>query len=74
MSLPGGPLAALAFALNRAARRGRPLRAGMVVSTGAASGIHDIVAGQRARLVFDGIAELHAHALPAQPHATGGAK
>lgn len=66
-SLPGGPLAALAFALNRGARRGRPLKAGMVVSTGAATGIHDIRAGQHARLVFDGIGELHAHALSAVP-------
>jgi len=71
LHLPGGPLAALAFALNRGARRGRPLKAGMIVSTGAATGIHDIRAGQSARLVFDGIAELRAHALPALPHALG---
>lgn len=69
LQLPGGPLAALAFALNRGARRGRPLKAGMIVSTGAATGIHDILAGQSARLVFDGIAELEAHALPALPNA-----
>ena len=49
-----------------------PLKAGMIVSTGAATGIHDIRAGQSARLVFDGIAELRAHALPALPHALGG--
>jgi 2-keto-4-pentenoate hydratase len=72
LQLPGGPLAALAFALNRGARRGHPLKAGMIVSTGAATGIHDIRAGQSARLVFDGIAELRAHALPALPHALGG--
>lgn len=71
LHLPGGPLAALAFALNRGARRGRPLKAGMIVSTGAATGIHDILAGQRARLVFDGIAELQAHALPALPNTLG---
>lgn len=69
LQLPGGPLAALAFALNRGGRRGRPLAAGMIVSTGAATGIHDILAGQSARLVFDGIAELEAHALPALPNA-----
>lgn len=63
--LPGGPLAALAFALNRAARRGRPLRRAAVISTGAATGIHDIRAGQSARLVFDGIGELQAHAVEA---------
>ncbi len=70
LSLPGGPLAALAFALNRCARRGRPLRAGMLVSTGAATGIHDIRPGQRALVGFDGIGDLagHAHlALPKEP-------
>jgi 2-keto-4-pentenoate hydratase len=71
LHLPGGPLAALAFALNRGARRGRPLRAGMVVSTGAATGIHDILAGQSARLIFDGLGELRARALPALPGALG---
>lgn len=65
--LPGGPLTALAFALNRAARRGRPLRRGMLVSTGAATGIHDIRAGQSARLIFDGLGELTAHAVVAVP-------
>jgi 2-keto-4-pentenoate hydratase len=58
LSLPGGPLAALAFALNRGAMRGRPLKAGMVVSTGAATGIHDILPGQRALVGFDGIGDL----------------
>lgn len=58
--LPGGPAAALAFAINRGAQRRRPLQAGMLVSTGAATGIHDIRPGQVARLVFDGIGELQA--------------
>ena len=70
LQLPGGPLAALAFALNRGSRRKRPLQAGMIVSTGAATGIHDIRAGQSARVAFDGISELRAHALPALPIAT----
>ncbi|MGJ7900964.1 2-keto-4-pentenoate hydratase [Lysobacter sp. 1R34A] len=51
-SIPGGPLAALAFALGRCARRGHPLKAGMHVTTGAATGIHDILAGQSARVDF----------------------
>lgn len=46
------PLEALAAALAIAARRGHPLRAGMRVSTGASTGIHDIRAGQSAECVF----------------------
>jgi 2-keto-4-pentenoate hydratase len=64
-SLPGGPLAALAFALGRCARRGLPMKAGYVISTGAATGIHDIRAGQSARVKFDGVAELLCQAIPA---------
>jgi 2-keto-4-pentenoate hydratase len=69
-SLPRGPLGALAFALARCAKRGRPLRAGQFVSTGAASGIHDILPGQSAALVFDGIGTLRCRAVAAAPHAT----
>ena len=67
-SIPGGPLAALAFALSRCARRGLPLKAGYLVSTGATTGIHAIRAGQRARAVFGGIGEIRCHAVraPAQ--------
>lgn len=66
-SIPGGPLAALAFALNRCARRGLPLRAGQYVSTGATTGIHDIHVGQSARVVFAGVAELPCRAVRAKP-------
>ena len=45
-----GALGALAFALNKCAEHGRPLRAGDVISTGAITGVHDIKAGQRSRL------------------------
>jgi 2-keto-4-pentenoate hydratase len=37
------------------------------VSTGAATGIHDICAGQQARLVFDGIGEIPVAAVRALP-------
>ena len=47
-SIPGGPLDSLAFLLNLLHRRGRRLEAGQLVSTGAATGVHDIVAGQGA--------------------------
>jgi len=64
-SVPGGPLAALAFALNRCARRGLPLKGGQLVSTGATTGIHDIRIGQSSRVVFAGVAEIHCRAVRA---------
>ncbi len=64
-SIPGGPLESLRFLLELTARRGRPLRAGDLVSTGAATGIHDILAGQSARIVFDGVGEVRCRAIPA---------
>jgi 2-keto-4-pentenoate hydratase len=66
-SLDGGPLEALAFALGRCAQRGRPLRAGDLISTGASTGIHDIRAGQSARVEFAGGVILHCSAVPALP-------
>jgi 2-keto-4-pentenoate hydratase len=73
LSLPGGPLAALAFALQRCARRGRPLVAGDLVSSGATTGIHEIRSGQQARVRFDGIAELACRAVPAVARSGGAA-
>ncbi len=65
--IAGGLVAALRFALARCARRGMPLRAGQLVSTGAATGIHDIRAGQQARVSFDGIGEISIVAVLAMP-------
>jgi 2-keto-4-pentenoate hydratase len=70
-SLAGGPLAALAFALGRAARRGRPLRAGQLVTTGASTGIHDILPGQRGRVVFEGLGEIRCRAVAREPDRAG---
>jgi 2-keto-4-pentenoate hydratase len=66
-SLPGGPAASLAFLLNAVAARGRPLMRGQLVTTGAASGIHDIEAGQTARITFGDLDEIRCIARPAQP-------
>lgn len=66
-SISGGPLAALAFALNRCARRGRALALGDVVSTGASTGIHDIRIGEEARVEFAGGVVLHCIAERALP-------
>ncbi len=66
-AVSGGPLAALAFALRVNARRGRPLRAGDFVSTGAATGVHSIAAGQSAEAIFTGIGSLRCRAVPMTP-------
>jgi 2-keto-4-pentenoate hydratase len=64
-SVPGGPLAALAFALGCCARRGLPLKAGHLVSTGATTGVHDIRIGQSANAVFGGVGEIRCRAVRA---------
>lgn len=66
-TLPGGLGAALAFALSRSARRGRPLKAGELIATGNATGIHDIVVGQDASIEFDGYGAIHCRAVRAVP-------
>jgi 2-keto-4-pentenoate hydratase len=64
-SLPGGPLAGLAFALARCAQLGRPLKAGDLVSSGAITGIHDIRVGQSARVSFGAHGDIHCRAVRA---------
>jgi 2-keto-4-pentenoate hydratase len=70
-AVSGGPLAALAFALGCTARRGRPLRAGDFVSTGAATGVHPIGAGQSAEAIFPGRGTLTCFTVPMTPVLAG---
>jgi len=72
-TLPGGLRQAFAFALSRSARRGRPLKRGELIATGNATGIHDILPGQRARLVFEGHGEIAATVEAAGAAGTGAA-
>ena len=67
-----GALGALAFALGKCAQRGRPLRAGDIVSTGAITGVHDIRAGQHSRHVFEGCGEVECHAVRAGAYLPNG--
>ena len=64
-TLPGGLRTAYAFALSRSAKRGRPLKAGDLIATGNATGIHDIAVGQRARISFNGYGDITCVAKPA---------
>ncbi|QBB69411.1 2-keto-4-pentenoate hydratase [Pseudolysobacter antarcticus] len=61
-----GLLAALAFALSRCARNGRPLRAGDLITTGAVTGIHDIVSGQEALAEFGAYGAIRCRAVEAR--------
>lgn len=69
--LPGGLRAAFAFALSRSAKRGRPLKKGDLIATGNATGIHDIQAGQHARIEFAGFKDIVCRAVAATPRGTG---
>lgn len=51
-SIPGGPLAALRFLLGLAAARGIELPEGTLISTGAVTGIHDVLVSSAARVDF----------------------
>lgn len=66
-SLPGGPLEGLRFCLELCARRGRPLKAGDLVSTGAATGIHDVRVGDVAVIDFGPDGAIRCRAIPAEP-------
>jgi 2-keto-4-pentenoate hydratase len=65
--LPGGPFEAMRFIVELCAARRRPLAAGDFISTGAVTGVHDILAGQSARLRFAGFGELECTAVAATP-------
>jgi 2-keto-4-pentenoate hydratase len=65
VSIPGGPFASLAFLLDNLHRRGRRLEAGQLVSTGAATGVHDIRAGQSALADFGPEGRIACLAVPA---------
>lgn len=67
MSLPGGPMAGLTFLLSILAQRGRPLKAGQYVSSGAVTGVHDIAIGQLARLSFGDEGVIECRAVKATP-------
>ena len=62
----GGPVGALAWLAGHLARRGRPLRAGQWVTTGAVTGIHSVSAGQSAEVVFEGLGRLRLNTIAAQ--------
>jgi 2-keto-4-pentenoate hydratase len=67
VAIPQTPLSAFAFALNKAAQRGRPLRAGDYITTGLITGVHVIAPGQSSRISFGSCGEILCRAVSAQP-------
>ncbi len=67
MNLPGGPMAGLTFLLAHLATRDRPLKAGQWVSSGAVTGVHDILEGQTSKLSFGGDGVIECRAVKAGP-------
>ncbi|WP_394842770.1 fumarylacetoacetate hydrolase family protein [Pendulispora brunnea] len=65
-SISGGPIEALRYLLEHLATRNRPLRAGDLISTGAATGIHDVLAGQTALVRFGSYGEIPCVAVKAR--------
>lgn len=64
---PEGPLESLRVLLETNARRGRPLKAGDLVSSGAQTGIHEVQAGQTAVSRFGHHGEIRCVAEQATP-------
>lgn len=71
IAIPATPLGAFAFALNKAASGGRPLRKGDYISTGMITGVHDIRIGEQSRLVFGEDGEILLRTVRAQAIAGG---
>jgi 2-keto-4-pentenoate hydratase len=64
--IPGGPLESVRFLLGHLAQRGRPLRAGDWVSTGAITGVHRVLPGQHASAEFVGGQRIDVSIVPAR--------
>ena len=64
--LPQGPIGALHFLARQTAKIGRPLQAGMLVSTGAVTGVHDIKVGQSAVADFGSLGRISCRAVAAK--------
>ncbi len=55
---PAGPMGAAAFLVGNLRQRGRSIPKGLRVSSGALTGIHDVVVGQSSTVAFQGLGEI----------------
>jgi len=66
-SLAGGALESVRFLLEHGARRGRPLTAGTLISTGAVTGVHRVDIGDESVCRFAGAGEVRCRMVKARP-------
>lgn len=57
-SVPAGILESVRFLIEHCARRGRPLSEGMLISTGAVTGVHEAPIGARSICDFSGVGRI----------------
>lgn len=57
-SIPRGVMESVRFLVENLARRGRPVTRGVLISTGAVTGVHEIFAGQKAVCAFSGVGDI----------------
>jgi len=65
-SIPAGILESVRFLIEHCARRGRPVAAGTLISTGAVTGVHRVEAGAEAVCAFSGVGEIHCRVVTAK--------
>ncbi len=63
-----GPIGAVRFLLETAAERSLPLSAGMLISTGAVTGVHEAAVGAKATVTFGGTVRLSCRLVAATPN------
>ncbi len=66
-SIPRGILESVRFLLEHCARSGRPLAAGALISTGAVTGVHEVVPGAVSACSFSSVSTIHCRVVPALP-------
>ncbi|MGB3626422.1 MAG: hypothetical protein WA989_11350 [Henriciella sp.] len=64
VGMPGGPLESVRYALENTAQRGHPMKAGMKILTGAATGVHQAYAGDEASVTLGGAHEITCKLVP----------
>lgn len=65
-AIPMGVLESVRFLIEHLARRGRPVREGTLISTGAVTGVHRVEIGAQSVCAFSGVGEIHCTVVSAE--------